>query len=141
MNFSCENHQEPELLPVLETLQITQSREVPPPYQSTYTNHYRLRVIEKGNVPVTEYGVIYSTYNTSELENNAPYVIKEPTVLNSPLHIITEEFGPGEKLMSHEKNYPLRTYVYQRAYAKLGDGRVIYGDVVLTAAGKIISLL
>ncbi|TDE16514.1 hypothetical protein [Dyadobacter psychrotolerans] len=142
MNFSCQDHEVPQLLPVLETIPVTQSRKSPPPYLTFYINHYRVNIKEKGNVPVAEYGVLYSTYHPSELENNASYVIKQPTVLNSPPHVITQEFEIGERLMSNDgDNFPLRTYVYQRAYAKLTDGRVVYGDVILTQSGRSIPLM
>lgn len=86
---------------------------------------------------MVEYGILFSTYYTGEIINNSPYLFKEPTFQTHGRHIITEEFGVGEKVMRRNGNYPLRTHVYQRAYAKLEDGRIIHSDIVFTTHEKI----
>ncbi|MCE7063174.1 hypothetical protein [Dyadobacter sp. CY343] len=134
LSFSCEDHTVPEVLPVLKTLPITQTRENPPPFESMYTNRYRLVVENVGNVPVSKYGIVFTTYRSGETPNPN----KTPTVdAQFPSHVFPDAFGEGEKSFDQGGNYPLRTDVYQRAYAILADGRIIYGDVVWTVAGKV----
>jgi hypothetical protein len=138
INLSCKEQETPEILPVLEALPITQKMVGPPSGpRNSFTSNYRVLVKVKGNVKVIEYGVLFSTYYGEEIYNNAYYLAKEPTLQTHGGHIITEEFEIGERVISRDNNYPLRTHVYQRAYAKLEDGRVMYSDIVFTTHEKV----
>jgi hypothetical protein len=137
-NFSCKEKEVPQVLPVIEALPITQIMVGPPSGpRNSFTSNYRVLVKEKGNVKVIEYGILFSTYYSSEILNNSPYLWKVPTLQTHGPHIITEEFEVGERVMSRDNNYPLRTHAYQRAYAKLEDDRIIYSDVIFTTHEKI----
>ncbi|HEV7380538.1 MAG TPA: hypothetical protein VGN64_12135 [Dyadobacter sp.] len=67
--------------------------------RNNFTSNYRVLAKEKGNVKVIEYGILFSTYYGEEIYNNAYYLIKEPTLQTNGPHIITKEFGVGEKVM------------------------------------------
>lgn len=136
INISCKDHEVPEVLPVLKTLPIQQLRLVPPPEPTLYTNRYRLEVTEKGNVPVSRYGILFTTYSGAEFQHPES-INKQPIVTTSINHDFAAPFELGERTLEEGPNYPLRTYVFQRAYAVLADGRVIYGDVVFTSNGEV----
>jgi hypothetical protein len=132
-NFSCEDHKIALAPPVLKTLPVTQKGTQQVPVMSTI---YKLEVLDTGTRQVSEYGVLYHTYYEVELESD-PTPVTVPTVENSVKHPFSETFGVGLKELITDSQFPLRTYVFQRAYAILDDGSVIYGAIVKTRAGVI----
>lgn len=134
VNLSCKKESEPEpqaeVLPKLKTFPITVTGNAGP-NSNAWTYHYKLVVEEKGNVPVMKYGVTWHSYRSSEMGQD--YVIRFPIVqdINYTAHPFNIPFEKGERKYDFP-NFPflLKGLTYQRAYAVLQDGRVVYGDVI-----------
>jgi hypothetical protein len=106
LSFSCTDHDIPSVRPVIETETAY--------IEDSFSDNmiFGIKWIELGSVPVVEYGNIYSqTLSGDALNVDGADVVKVV-------------FPKGN--VSHVGFFPSRN-IYYRAYAKLGDGTVIYG--------------
>ena len=123
--FSCQDHRDPEPLAEdarLRTLEITN------PGQIINDLNFRMSFEKLGARPITEYGVLLSFKATNSGEFSAT-----PTLGNefsSPLKFDgAASVGEHIKLQKSIGFDDFKT-LYYRAYAKLGNGNIIYGETL-----------
>ena len=125
-NFSCQDHVVPvnpqqetpqEIAPVIHTPKLKS--------ENTSADLYRLKVefSSLGNVPIIEYGVVYSI----ELEDGSKEFTTTPTIANTKSIFPTvpklgEEFKITEIDLSDAKQ------LFYRAYVIYGNNKVAYGE-------------
>ncbi|MCE7067173.1 hypothetical protein [Dyadobacter sp. CY326] len=132
-NFSCQDHPIPQTLPSLTTQPINRSNTRA---FSLFT--FQLVVDNVGSIPVKEYGVVFTTYD--DLDIVSPDVISEPTIVNGKVISFKGVFSPGNHQES-KTDVPdsklTLDYIFQRAYAVLNNGTVVYGQVITTKYGVV----
>lgn len=133
LNFSCQDHPVPQTLPSLTTQPITRSNTRA---FSLFT--FQLVVDNPGSILAKEYGVVFTTYD--DLDIVSPNVISEPTIQNGRVVLFKGPFGPGnqQELITDVPESKLTLdYIFQRAYAVLDNGEVVYGQTVTTKYGIV----
>ena len=132
-NFSCQDHPIPQTGPSLTTEPIARinSRTF-----SLFT--FQLVVDDPGSIPVKEYGIVFTTYDDLDIVN--PDVNSEPTIQTGTVVSFKNPFGQGNQQESKtdtpESTFTL-DYIFQRAYAVLDNGEVVYGNMVTTKYGVV----
>ncbi|PWJ53240.1 hypothetical protein CLV98_12523 [Dyadobacter jejuensis] len=135
--FSCTEDHAIKRMPVLKTLPTSllpsfnaDSTYIGPPYFWIFN----LEVVDKGTEPIKEYGVVLTQFRPDP--NETRY---EPFVDNTFKNAFEQPFEVGPATHRLRNNYAMRTYVYQKAYAILESGEVVYGNLVVTENGTVIS--
>ena len=109
LNFSCEDHVV-QKLPVFETVNYQ------PNCHALFT--YRLKITDVGNVPVKEFGVVYSTStNTQEPIPGINFTVpfESPFLLGD-----RDQNAPGQCVPD----------TYYRAYAILENNTILYANTI-----------
>lgn len=109
LNFSCEDHTV-QKLPAFETVNYG------PNCHFLFT--YRIKINDVGNVPVKEFGIVYSTSNSAPepvLGINFNVVFQSPFLLGN-----REQLAPGQCVPD----------AYYRAYAVLENNTVLYANTI-----------
>jgi hypothetical protein len=110
-NFSCEDH----VVPVREAQIKTESHVD----LGTGVWDFKLSITDLGNVPITEYGIVYVT---SALP--APLT---PTVSDTKIIFpLVTTLG----LKTRPALRPVGIQLYYRAYAILENGSIVYGETI-----------
>ena len=133
LNFSCQDHPIPQTLPSLTTQPIIRSNT-----RAFSLFIFQLMVDNSGSIPVKEYGVVFTTYYELDIVN--PDIILEPTILTGKMIPFKDPFGPGnhQELKTDIPDSKLTLdYTFQRAYAVLDNGEVVYGKVITTKYGVV----
>ncbi|MCE7066412.1 hypothetical protein [Dyadobacter sp. CY326] len=124
--FSCQDHRtpEPQQEPVAEDAQI-RTLEITNPGQVINDLNFRMSFEKLGTRPISEYGVLLSFKSTNSDEFSANPTLADE--YSSPLKFDNAAaVGEHIKLQKSVGFDDFKT-LYYRAYAKLGDGKVIYG--------------
>ncbi|MCE7066959.1 hypothetical protein [Dyadobacter sp. CY326] len=111
---SCTDHEvpEPEKVPAkIKTLPLKHGV----PIATFYVQFEDL-----GNIPIVEYGVVMST-------GVAGYLVALPTVADEVLIFSEPANNLDKKTQTQNKTFADANY---RAYAKLSDGTVVYGELL-----------
>ncbi|MCF2446844.1 hypothetical protein L0657_23005 [Dyadobacter sp. CY345] len=117
LSFSCTDHDIPEKIE-LKTLPIFSN-----PNQLKCSIVFALNVIKLGELPVKEYGAVYSANfdghalltATPTIENNLKVIFDLPVTAG-----YKQKIGP--QLCTNN--------IYYRAYAILIDDSIVYGDII-----------
>lgn len=111
--FSCtKDHELPVKIPAkIKTLEFIHG--VP-------TSTFKVQFVDLGNIPITEYGIAMSKGLSGQLEPN-------PTVANEVLVFSAPPVDLNIKTQTYSQNIADVNY---RAYARLSDGTVVYGDII-----------
>ncbi|WP_138475901.1 hypothetical protein [Dyadobacter bucti] len=125
-SFSCQDHEPepPRIFPVINTLNVVRTNDEP-------SFQYSVQFQELGNQQIAEYGVV--TYAGSANENPAPTI----QVVNNVKGRKYDFSGPGYMPPSLDVKSIVRQYdgpagqirLFYRAYARLADNSVVYGQV------------
>ncbi|MEO6285703.1 MAG: hypothetical protein ABIN80_11625 [Dyadobacter sp.] len=111
-NFSCQDH----VVPQKEAQIKTESRAD----LGTGVWNYRLSITDLGNVPITEYGIVYVT---SALPAPLTPTVSDTKIIFPLITTLGLKTRPGLK--------PVGANIFYRAYAILENGSVVYGETNL----------
>ena len=107
---SCTDHEVPVMTPAsITTLTLFHGN----------SSTFRVQFSNLGNIPITEYGVVMST-GVSGFLRNTPTIDDEVLVFTSPIDL---------NIKSQVLNRLFADANY-RAYAKLNNGTIVYGEVL-----------
>lgn len=107
---SCTDHEVPVMTPAkIKTLTLFHGN----------SSTFRVQFEDLGNIPITEYGVAMST-GVSGFLKNTPTLEDEVLVFTSPIDL---------NIKSQVLNRLFADANY-RAYAKLNNGTIVYGEVL-----------
>ncbi|WP_090381740.1 hypothetical protein [Dyadobacter sp. SG02] len=94
-------------------------------YTGDFKMQFKVQVDTLGDLPVTEYGILYLSFfrasndtdYTPRIEHGAKMPFDQPIVLGINNYVYTGNAFQG------------KYFFYYRAYALLSDGSVAYGDI------------
>lgn len=125
--FSCQDHRDPDPEPVAEDARI-RTLEITNPGQVINDLNFRMSFEKVGNRPISEYGLLLSFKSVNSDEFAAV-----PTLGNEFSSALKFDnpatAGEHVKLQKSVGFDDFKT-LYYRAYAKLNDGNVIYGEAL-----------
>lgn len=111
-SYSCQDHQIPGVPPSLVTLQVS-------PGAVRCEVAFNFNLVDTGNIPITEFGVVVAGSGFSGQASDTPTVGTHTKVIFDP------PFTTGVK----NKNSKVCTNnISFRAYAILNNGTIVYGD-------------
>ena len=115
--LSCTDHEPsgPIVAPKIKTLQIINTEEV----NGAVGLNFRILIEELGNVPVTEYGVVWKVQKDNQ--QATPTVNDSKTVFPMPFTL-----GQHSKLEFNVQTQQPYVFMFYRAYAILENGTVVY---------------
>lgn len=122
-NFSCSDHEIPLDPPIIETLtynliptRVAEGRDV--------VLQWWLRFETLGTIPITEYGIVYNAGIEGETVGVTPLVTDSLSkeIPFSDVAVVDDGIFEIHGINAFE-------IIYYRAYAKLNNGQVIYGDI------------
>lgn len=114
-SYSCEDHQVPGVPPVLVTLSVS-----PGPIRCEVA--FNLNVVDTGNIPVTEFGMVIAGVGFKGPASDIPTIESNTKlVFDPPFTTGTKKKNSG--VCSNNMAY--------RTYAILNTGKVVYGNLLL----------
>ncbi|MCF0050258.1 hypothetical protein LXM25_09330 [Dyadobacter sp. LJ53] len=125
--FSCQDHRDPDPEPIAEDARI-RTLEITNPGQVINDLNFRMSFEKVGNRPISEYGLLLSfkSINSDEFAT-VPTLGNEFSSALKFDHAAT--VGEHVKLQKSVGFDDFKT-LYYRAYAKLNDGKVVYGEAM-----------
>ncbi|SKB85958.1 hypothetical protein [Dyadobacter psychrophilus] len=113
-SYSCQDHEIPGVPPSLVTLEVS-------PGAIRCEIAFNLNVVDTGNMPVTEFGVVIAGFGFLGQASDTPTVGTHTKLVFDP------PFSTGNK----KKNSGVCSNQFSyRAYAILNNGTVIYGNLL-----------
>lgn len=125
--FSCQDHRDPDPEPIAEDARV-RTLEITNPGQVINDLNFRMSFEKLGTRPIAEFGVLLSFQSSGSDEFSAV-----PTFLNQFTSALKFEKTPtqGEhQLLRKAVGFDDFEKLYYRAYARLSNGTVVYGDVL-----------
>lgn len=116
--FSCQDHYVPEPTLVRATVQSDA-------IAGSNPTIITMRILTTGNIPIEEYGIVYSSRFDSELED----INANPTIVDSKL-LSAESKMVGPHLVISDFKSSSFADVYYRAYLKHTNGDIVYGEII-----------